>query len=201
MSERSASLVALLVLAGGCGPPDPGDAGPGDAGPGDTGPAVMPAPAEAPGVVAPLADPADPGQPGQPADPADPAVVADAGPLEVRVTGDDYRWLLRYPGPDGRLDTPDDVLRERHLHLPARREVILDLASNDYVYTFYVPYLDILEVAVPDVPFEYDLDTGPAGVHDLLGSQMCGYTHPELLGDVVIQDAAEFAAWLSARGD
>ena len=122
------------------------------------------------------------------------------GPYPIRVTGDDYRWRLRYPGADGLLDTEDDVEAWRHLHLPAEREVVLDLASVDYVYTFYVPQLDIMEVAMPDVPFEYDLETGRAAVHNLLGSQMCGYTHPELLGDVVVEDEADFAAWLGDQG-
>ena len=53
----------------------------------------------------------------------------------------------------------------------------------------------------PLPPFtELELETGPAGVHDLLGSQMCGFTHPEPLGDVIVQERAEFADWLSEQG-
>jgi cytochrome c oxidase subunit 2 len=141
---------------------------------------------------------ADP-QPDPEPEPLAPAPLP-AGPYFIRVTGDDYRWRLRYPGGDGLLDTEDDVVTWRHLHLPAEREVVLDLASVDYVYTFYVPQLDILEVALPDVPFEYDLETGRAARHDLLGSQMCGYTHPELLGDVIVEDEPDFTAWLREQG-
>lgn len=119
-------------------------------------------------------------------------------PLELRVTGDDYRWRLRYPGSDGDLDTADDVITWRHMHLPANTEIVIDLASDDFVYTFYVPNLDILEAAVPGVPFWFDFDPGPAAHHDLLGSQMCGYTHPELLGDVEVDSPTEFARWMSA---
>lgn len=154
-----------------------------------------PAPAAAPSPVLPRSAAGEPA----PARPPESAPAQPAGPLRIRITGHDYRWLLRYPGPDGRLDTPDDVRTERNLHLPARREVILDLVSDDWVYTFYVPYLDVLESAVPDAPFEIDFETGPAGVHDLLGSQMCGYTHPLLLGDVVIEEAGAFEAWLASN--
>lgn len=122
-------------------------------------------------------------------------------PLVMRVTGDDYRWRLRYPGADGKLDTADDVESWRHVHLPADTEIVIDLASTDFVYTFYVPVLDILEVAVPDVPFEFDFDAGPPDTCDLLGSQMCGYTHRELLGDVVIETPAEFARWMAELAD
>ena len=125
------------------------------------------------------------------------AAAAPDRPLEVRVTGDDYHWILRYPGADGLLDTADDRFSQRNVHLPAHSQTYLDLASADYAYTFYVPDLDIKEVAVPDVPFEIDLETGSAATHRLLGSQMCGYTHPLLLGDVVIEEPDAFAAWLA----
>lgn len=129
------------------------------------------------------------------------AVMDPNTPVSLRVTGDDYRWLVRYAGPDGVIDTTDDVLTQQNLHLPAGREVFIDLASHDFVYTFYVPRLDIMEVAVPGEPFEIDLDTGRAGVHDLLGSQMCGFTHPLLIGDVVIEEWPEFVAWLETTGN
>lgn len=121
-------------------------------------------------------------------------------PIKVRITGDEWRWIVRYSGLDGTLDTEDDVVGERHLRLAAGSNVTIDLESNDYIYTFYVPQLDIMEVAAPTSPYELELETGPAGVHDLLGSQMCGFTHPELLGDVIVQERAEFADWLSEQG-
>lgn len=116
----------------------------------------------------------------------------------VRVTARDYRWHLRYPGPDGELDTDDDVVTLRHLHLPREATVELELTSADYVYTFYVPDLDVLEAAAPDDAFFLDLDTGPEAVYDLLGSQMCGYAHDELLGDVVVESEADLRAWLES---
>jgi heme/copper-type cytochrome/quinol oxidase subunit 2 len=127
-----------------------------------------------------------------------PAPQYDRGrPFELRVTGDEYRWRLRYPGPDGELDTADDLLTWRHVHLPADAEIVIDLESVDYVYTFYVPELDLMEPAVPGSPYALDFESGPPAVHDLLGSQMCGYTHPQLLGDVVIHPAEEFDRWLA----
>jgi len=160
----------------------------------EAGPAAAPAPAQ----VAPVqAEPEPEPEPEPPAAPSrDPQ-----RPLELRVTGDEFRWRIRYPGPDDRLDTPDDVEAWRHLYLPARTEIVIDLCSADYVYTFYVPAFDIMEAAVPKVPFEIDFETGPPGRFDLLGSQMCSYTHTELLGDTVVLPPAEFERWMSALGD
>lgn len=122
-----------------------------------------------------------------------------ARPLEVRVTGSDFKWLIRYAGPDGRLDTEDDVLTQRHLQLPARAEVTIDLRSDDYVYTFLVPDLDLAEMAVPGKPFLMRLETEEPGAHSLRGSQMCGFTHPDLIGEVVVQPRAGFDDWLAAQ--
>ena len=64
-------------------------------------------------------------------------VVADA--FDVEVTGSDFQWDFRYPGPDGRLHTPDDQTSSRILHLPSHRIVRLFITSTDYVYIFGIP--------------------------------------------------------------
>jgi cytochrome c oxidase subunit 2 len=121
--------------------------------------------------------------------------------LAMRVVADNFRWHLRYSGPDGKLDTTDDVLMQRHLHLPANTEISIDLQSKDYVYSFYLPHIALMEVAIPNMPFNLKFETGSSGTFELLGSQMCGYTHPNLLADVVIHAPANFETWLSKVGN
>jgi cytochrome c oxidase subunit 2 len=117
--------------------------------------------------------------------------------LNVRMTGQDFKWIIRYPGADGALDTPDDVLTQRHLHLPARTEVTVDLRSADYVYSIFLPQFDLVEAAVPERPFELEFRTGAPGTLELLGSQMCGFSHPDLIGELVIHARGDFDAWLT----
>lgn len=119
----------------------------------------------------------------------------------MRVVADEFQWHLRYSGLDGKLDTPDDVLTLRHLHLPADTEISIDLQSKDYVYSFYLPHITLMEVAVPDRPFNLEFETSAPGTFKLLGSQMCGFAHPNLLGDVVIHPPADFETWLSQIGN
>ncbi len=117
--------------------------------------------------------------------------------LAVQVKGHDFGWEIRYPGADGALGTTDDVLAERDLHLPADSRVSIDLESGDYVYSFFVPDLDLAEVAVPDRPYVLEFKTESPGTYRLLGSQMCGLTHPDLLGEVVVEAASGFDARLA----
>ena len=118
---------------------------------------------------------------------------APGPPFHVRVTGRDFRWHIRYPGPDGILDTADDPTGQRHLHLPADSDVRLELCSDDYVYSLYLPQYEMVEMAFPGRPFLVELATASPGTSRLMGSQMCGYTHEELLGDLIVQRPAELS--------
>jgi cytochrome c oxidase subunit 2 len=118
-------------------------------------------------------------------------------PLRVRICGDEFRWSILLPGPDGLLETADDLHTWRHLHVPERRRVTLELRSRDYIYSFLLPYLDLVEVAIPRAPVEVVITTGKAGDHDLLGSQMCGFAHAELLGDFFVDSGEDFERWLA----
>jgi len=120
----------------------------------------------------------------------------DTGTLTVLVTGHEFQWHIRYPGPDGRLETNDDIHAPRHLHLPANVQVKLMLASKDYVYSLGLPHLQLKEIAVPDLSFSMEFDTDDVGVFDLLGDQMCGYTHPDLVATLTVESPSDFNAWL-----
>ena len=117
----------------------------------------------------------------------------------MRVTGADFGWRIRYAGEDGRLDTADDVVGVRHLHFPPKTRVSIDLRSEDYAYSFHLPEFDVVEVAVPGSPYVLSLETDLPGDSRLLGNQMCGFTHPELIGRVIVHEAGAFESWLAAQ--
>jgi cytochrome c oxidase subunit 2 len=117
----------------------------------------------------------------------------------VLITGRDFNWYIRYPGPDNELGTADDIHARRDLHLPQHTKVRLELASDDYLYSLTLPQWNLKEIAVPDLSFCLEFDTQVAGTFDLLGDQMCGYTHPNLLGQLTVQSHSDFDAWLKQR--
>ena len=121
-------------------------------------------------------------------------------PLVIDITGAEYEWHMRYPGLDGKLNTADDGLDKRHLHLPAYSEVQLQLHSKDYLYSFALPHLGIREIAIPDLEFSLSFATGPEGTFDLLGDQLCGYAHPKLMGKLIVLSPSDFAARMSRLG-
>ncbi|MDE2743274.1 MAG: hypothetical protein OXI58_16895 [Gemmatimonadota bacterium] len=120
------------------------------------------------------------------------------GPLRIQITGEEFIWQLRYPGPDGALHTADDITKPgKELHLPLGIEVEIELTSRDYIYTFALPHLDLHQVAVPDLTFALTFTPQTTGVFAFVGDQMCGFEHESLNGRVVVESPAAFVDWLT----
>ena len=124
-----------------------------------------------------------------------------AGPMVIDVTGSQFQWHIRYPGPDGEVDSDDDRHTIRHLHVPVGTRVTLRLHSTDYVYTLSLPHLELREIAVPELTFQLEFDADQVGTFELRGDQMCGYQHPDLIGSLVVQERSEFAKWYQKLHD
>lgn len=106
----------------------------------------------------------------------------------IEVTGDDFNWYFRYPGPDGVLGTTDDRHSIQDLYLPDNSKVDLKLKSNDYVYSFALPELGMTEIAVPGLDFELQFATQDEQTMQLLGDQLCGFEHETLIGKVYVRN-------------
>ena len=121
-------------------------------------------------------------------------------PLHIEVTGENYAWQFRYSGPDGSLQTADDIcVPGPDLHLPVDWDIELEFTSRDYIYVFALPLLQLNQVAVPELAFELAFKTEVAGVFAFAGDQICGISHESLNGHLVVESPAAFVAWLGAR--
>ncbi len=122
-----------------------------------------------------------------------------AGPLRIALNGQDYAWEIAYRDIAGarrkQLQPPWDGT----LKLPAESEIEVTLTSGDYLYMFELPRFNVRETAVPGLEFRFRFRTGPPGRWKLLGNQMCGYLHPDLLGTVQVMEPEAFRAWLKEQ--
>jgi cytochrome c oxidase subunit 2 len=108
--------------------------------------------------------------------------------IVIEVTGDEFNWYFRYPGPDGVLGTSDDQHSVQNVFLPDNSRVNLKLKSNDYVYSFALPELGLVEIAVPGLSFELLFTTGDEQTLQLMGDQFCGFAHETLIGKVYVRN-------------
>ena len=117
--------------------------------------------------------------------------------LHIQVDGKEFGWNIRYPGEDNVLGTDDDPMTRRHLHVPSGTDVRLTIGSEDYLYQFTLPKHSVREVAIPGMTHRSSLLANEPGVYPLVGDQFCGYTHPDLIGKLIVQNPQEFKKWLS----
>jgi cytochrome c oxidase subunit 2 len=117
--------------------------------------------------------------------------------LMVEMRGRNYLWWFRYPGPDGKLDTPDDVEAGNELHAPVGARVDLLLRSDDYVYALTVPGLERSQVVVPGRTGTMTIQTSAPGSYEVLADPLCGVRlyHDEHMGRILVQPPREFLAW------
>lgn len=119
-------------------------------------------------------------------------------PVEIEARGEGFRWSFRYPGPDRKLMTSDDVLSQQELHIPAGVAVQLILESNDYLYFLSCPSLRLKEIAMRGLTHRMDITSVmPEGRHPIKTDPMCGYRnlHEDEMGTIVIQSPESFAHW------
>lgn len=120
---------------------------------------------------------------------------------EVELTGKDCVWTMRYPGPDGRLGTSDDVYGKDDLLVPAGTPARVHLRSKDYAYVFSLPALGKEEVAVPDMEFDLELGALAEGEYELKGDPLCGLPRKKTVSHLRVRSAEDFARAMSAHNE
>jgi cytochrome c oxidase subunit 2 len=117
----------------------------------------------------------------------------------VEVTGRQFEWRLRYPGPDGKFDTLDDVHVVNDLHLPVNEEILLDLKSMDVLHSFFLPNMRVKQDAVPGMRIPVWFRALETGQFDLVCAELCGWGHYKMKGRLTIESRAAFDRWLKQK--
>jgi cytochrome c oxidase subunit II len=146
---------------------------------------------------------------------------ADPAALQVEVTGVQFAWYFRYPGPDatfGRTHpnlvapgegnplglnpsdpsdphSADDFVTSE-LVLPAGREVDLRLQAQDVIHGFSVPEMRLKQNALPGQTIHLHFTPTTPGTYAILCTQLCGLGHYRMNATLRVVSPAQFAAWL-----
>jgi cytochrome c oxidase subunit II len=118
------------------------------------------------------------------------------GDVQVRVTGQQFNWEVRYPGPDGKFDTADDLQMENELHVPVNKVVRVHLRSKDVIHSFFVPVLRLKQDAVPGREILSWFEATKVGQWEIPCAQLCGFGHSGMKGLLIVQDPADYEKWV-----
>ncbi len=121
-------------------------------------------------------------------------------PPLAEITGRQFQWVMRYPGPDGRLNTRDDLIVVNDLHFVKNKQALIYLKSSDVLHSFFLPQLRIKQDAVPGltIPVWFDADT--AGDYELVCAELCGWGHYKMRGRVTVHETDEqLQKWMDEK--
>ena len=121
------------------------------------------------------------------------------GALQVEVTGEQFAWNIRYPGPDGRFGTADDILVLNQLHFPVGRPVVATLRSKDVIHSFFLPEFRVKQDAVPGMTSRIWFDATRTGQWEIACAELCGLGHYRMKGSVTVETPEEFEKWLASQ--
>lgn len=148
-------------------------------------------------------------------------VTVPKGAAEFEVVGKQWQWSYRFPGTDGKFgktetglvsgDNPfgidpkdpngrdDIVIEDPELHLPIGKSFKVLLRSTDVLHDFYVPQFRAKMDMVPGMVTFFWFKTTRTGKFDILCAELCGVGHHSMRGEVVVESAAAFQAWLKEQ--
>ncbi|HMF90187.1 MAG TPA: cytochrome C oxidase subunit II [Candidatus Angelobacter sp.] len=142
--------------------------------------------------------------------------------VEVEITGAQFQWYFRYPGPDGvfgRVDAQrfarpeegnplgldpadpagqDDFLSPM-LVLPAGRPANLTLRAQDVVHSVFIPAMRFKQDTVPGMDIHAHFTPIETGTYELACAELCGLGHYRMQAKVRVVSEEEFAKWVKTH--
>lgn len=121
-------------------------------------------------------------------------------PVTAEVTGRQFNWDVRYPGADGKLHTPDDVIRtDGDIHFPVNEEILLVINSDDVLHSFFLPNLRMKQDVVPGMRQYMWFKARESRSVDIVCAELCGWGHYKMKGRATFEPRAEFEQWLAQK--
>jgi len=112
---------------------------------------------------------------------------ADA--TEVYVVAKQWMWKVEHA--EGQREINE-------LHVPVGRDIKLIMTSQDVIHSFYIPAFRIKQDVLPGrYTVEWFKATKP-GVYHLFCAEYCGTQHSGMVGSIVVQEPAQYEAWVNA---
>jgi cytochrome c oxidase subunit II len=146
----------------------------------------------------------------------------DKDAIVVHAIGQQFNWNFHLPGPDGQfgrreiallsnsnplgLDykdpaAKDDIVVLGELHVPVDRPVIIELSSKDVIHNFALPNMRMAQDAIPGQLIPMWFKPIKTGSYEVVCGQLCGLGHYGMKGMLVVDNPAEYQAWLKERAE
>jgi cytochrome c oxidase subunit 2 len=117
----------------------------------------------------------------------------------VRVIGQQWAWTFVHPGPDGTIDTADDITTVDELHLQIDTLYHYKLEARDVLHSFSIPAFRLKQDAVPGRVITGWFEPTLTGRYDFQCAEICGIGHGLMAATVFVESADDHAAWIEQK--
>ena len=117
----------------------------------------------------------------------------------VRLTAQQWAWTFEHPGPDGKLDTADDIRTVNELHVEEGKLYHYKLTSKDVLHNFSVPVFRLKQDAIPGRVITGWFQPTKTGVYDIQCAEMCGIGHGLMGARIHIETPEDHLAWMASQ--
>ena len=117
----------------------------------------------------------------------------------VRVVAQQWAWTFVHPGPDGKLDTADDIAKVDELHVEVGRTYHYELSARDVVHSFSVPVFRLKQDAIPGRIIRGWFRPTKTGEYDIQCAEICGIGHGLMGARIMIETPGQHAAWVAGQ--
>jgi len=104
----------------------------------------------------------------------------------IRVIGQQWSWSFVDAGPDGVLDTADDIATVNDLHVKVDETYHFELQARDVIHNFSVPVFRLRQDALPGRTIKGWFKPTNTGSFDIQCAEMCGYGHGIMGGAITV---------------
>ena len=126
------------------------------------------------------------------------AVPENSYPIAVH--GQQFEWMITYPGGDGVLGTEDDFEVRNQLHLPVDTPIAIQLTAEDVIHSFFIPSFRVKQDAMPGMPQVIWFQVTEPGSYELACAELCGLGHYRMRAAVTVHTADDYQQWMSEQG-
>jgi cytochrome c oxidase subunit 2 len=116
----------------------------------------------------------------------------------VRAVAQQWAWTFVHPGPDGKLDTDDDIETMNELHVKKDTLYHVQLESRDVLHDFSVPVFRLKQDVIPGrVITGWFKTNGLTGEFDIQCAEICGIGHALMGARLFVETPEQHAAWIA----
>jgi cytochrome c oxidase subunit 2 len=115
----------------------------------------------------------------------------------VRVVAQQWAWVFVHAGPDGKLDTPDDITKVNEMHVQVDKLHHFQLESRDVIHSFSVPVFRLKQDVIPGRVITGWFTPTKTGTFDIQCTEICGIGHALMPARITIETPAQHASWMA----